>query len=285
MLKQFAARVPEVEARGEAVVDLAGRPFAIRRAFVEEARAQEQAPRIAALGRALLVMHAPTDGVVGVENAAGDLRGGAAPEELRRARRRGPPAFAPGGRLLRRAGAGRLGLALPAGAPRPPRPRPPSPRWSQRKGGGGGGNGRGALPAGGDGRAPPAAGRRAGLGRRPRQRPFALRPAARLARRLHRDDDPALRGAQGSRAARGSASRCATEKIHAADCAECETREGKLDEIGGRSRWRATSAPRQRARLLEIADRCPVHRTLHSEVRVLTAATPVPGTPNASQPT
>ena len=69
VLKQFAARVPEVEARGEAVVDLAGRPFAIRRAFVEEARAQEQAPRIAALGRALLVMHAPTDGVVGVENA------------------------------------------------------------------------------------------------------------------------------------------------------------------------------------------------------------------------
>lgn len=58
VLKQFAARVPEVEARGEAVVDLAGRPFAIRRAFVEEARAQEQAPRIAALGRALLVMHA-----------------------------------------------------------------------------------------------------------------------------------------------------------------------------------------------------------------------------------
>jgi alpha/beta superfamily hydrolase len=58
VLKQFAARVPEVEARGEAMVDLAGRPFAIRRAFVEEARAQEQASRIAALGRALLVMHA-----------------------------------------------------------------------------------------------------------------------------------------------------------------------------------------------------------------------------------
>jgi alpha/beta superfamily hydrolase len=58
VLKRFAARVPGVEARGVAVVDLAGRPFAIRLAFVEEARAQEQAPRIAALGRALLVMHA-----------------------------------------------------------------------------------------------------------------------------------------------------------------------------------------------------------------------------------
>ncbi|CAA9215130.1 MAG: Bll2902 protein, partial [uncultured Acetobacteraceae bacterium] len=49
----------------------------------------------------------------------------------------------------------------------------------------------------------PAAGRRAGPGRRPGQRPFALRPAARLAGRLHRDDDPALRGAQGPRAAPG----------------------------------------------------------------------------------
>jgi alpha/beta superfamily hydrolase len=79
VLKQFAARVPGVEARGVAVVDLAGRPFAIRLAFVEEARTQEQAPRIAALGRALLVMHASTDGVVGVENAPGDLRSGEAP--------------------------------------------------------------------------------------------------------------------------------------------------------------------------------------------------------------
>ena len=79
VLKQFAARVPRVEARDVAVVDLAGRPFAIRLAFVEEARAQEQAPRIAALGRALLVMHASTDGVVGVENARVDLRSGEAP--------------------------------------------------------------------------------------------------------------------------------------------------------------------------------------------------------------
>jgi pimeloyl-ACP methyl ester carboxylesterase len=64
-----AANVSEVEARGEAVVDLVRRPFAIRRSLVEEAQAREQGPCIATLGRALLVMHAPPDGVAGVDNA------------------------------------------------------------------------------------------------------------------------------------------------------------------------------------------------------------------------
>ena len=59
-------------------------------------------------------------------------------------------------------------------------------------------------------------------------------------------------------------------KIHAADCAECETREGKLDEITLEGDLGAEG----RARLLDIADRCPVHRTLHSEVRVLTTVAP-----------
>ncbi len=63
-------------------------------------------------------------------------------------------------------------------------------------------------------------------------------------------------------------------KIHAADCAECETREGKLDEIAREIALEGDLAPEERARLLEIADRCPVHRTLRSEVRVLTTEAP-----------
>ena len=57
-------------------------------------------------------------------------------------------------------------------------------------------------------------------------------------------------------------------KIHATDCAECETREGMLDRI---ERDIALSGPlseTQRARLLEIAERCPVHRTLVSEINI-----------------
>jgi putative redox protein len=59
-------------------------------------------------------------------------------------------------------------------------------------------------------------------------------------------------------------------RIHAVDCAECETKEGMLDRI---ERDIALAGPlddEQRARLLEIAERCPVHRTLTSEVTIRT---------------
>ena len=58
-------------------------------------------------------------------------------------------------------------------------------------------------------------------------------------------------------------------KIHAADCAECETREGKLDQIGLELILTGTLTDEQRARLLEIANMCPVHRTLTSEIRIV----------------
>ena len=59
-------------------------------------------------------------------------------------------------------------------------------------------------------------------------------------------------------------------KIHAADCADCETREGKLDEISVELILTGDLDQDQRTRLLEIAGKCPVHRTLHSEVTVPT---------------
>ena len=57
-------------------------------------------------------------------------------------------------------------------------------------------------------------------------------------------------------------------KIHAADCADCETREGKLDEITLDLILTGVLSEEQRARLLEIAGKCPVHRTLTSEVSI-----------------
>ena len=63
-------------------------------------------------------------------------------------------------------------------------------------------------------------------------------------------------------------------KIHAVDCAECETKEGMLDRI---EREISVSGPldeQQRARLLEMADRCPVHRTLTSEINIRTRLAP-----------
>jgi putative redox protein len=59
-------------------------------------------------------------------------------------------------------------------------------------------------------------------------------------------------------------------KIHAADCAECETREGMLDRIERDIHFSGSLTGEQRSRLLEIADKCPVHRTLTSEIRIAT---------------
>lgn len=59
-------------------------------------------------------------------------------------------------------------------------------------------------------------------------------------------------------------------KIHAKDCAECETREGMLDRIDREISLSGALSEEQRTRLLEIADRCPVHRTLTSEIDIRT---------------
>ena len=59
-------------------------------------------------------------------------------------------------------------------------------------------------------------------------------------------------------------------KIHAEDCADCETREGMLDQIERDIRFSGSLSADQRAKLLEIADKCPVHRTLTSEIKIRT---------------
>ena len=60
--------------------------------------------------------------------------------------------------------------------------------------------------------------------------------------------------------------------MHAADCEDCESREGKVDQIVRVVELQGDLDATQRARLIEIADRCPIHRTLHSEVQILTRA-------------
>lgn len=57
-------------------------------------------------------------------------------------------------------------------------------------------------------------------------------------------------------------------KVHARDCSDCETRVGKVDEISREITLEGDLTEEQRQRLLEIADRCPVHRTLASEIKI-----------------
>jgi putative redox protein len=61
-------------------------------------------------------------------------------------------------------------------------------------------------------------------------------------------------------------------KIHAEDCAECETKGGMLDQIDMVIGMEGALDPEQRKRLMEIADKCPVHRTLTSEIHIVTRA-------------
>jgi putative redox protein len=70
VLRQLGCALDRIKSEGEAEVKLAGRPFRIRRSFVEDAETQRLEDKIRTLGRALLVLHAPRDEVVGIENAS-----------------------------------------------------------------------------------------------------------------------------------------------------------------------------------------------------------------------
>ena len=61
-------------------------------------------------------------------------------------------------------------------------------------------------------------------------------------------------------------------KIYAADCGACETKEGMLDRIERDIHFAGPLTEEQRSKLIEIANKCPVHRTLTSEINIITRA-------------
>ncbi len=67
----FREHVAEIEERGEALVQLAGRPFRIRREFLTDAAEQNLRQNVSELGRALLILHSPVDATVPIGNATG----------------------------------------------------------------------------------------------------------------------------------------------------------------------------------------------------------------------
>ena len=68
----------------------------------------------------------------------------------------------------------------------------------------------------------------------------------------------------------GVTARLRHSRIHATDCAECETKEGKIDRIELDIEFAGPLSDEQRSKLLEIAEKCPVHRTLVSETNIRT---------------
>ncbi|MEL6661781.1 MAG: bifunctional alpha/beta hydrolase/OsmC family protein [Pseudomonadota bacterium] len=71
VIEAFSASLDEIEEAGEAEVSLAGRPFTIKRQFLEDVRGAKVRDAAAELKRPLLVMHSPVDATVGIENATG----------------------------------------------------------------------------------------------------------------------------------------------------------------------------------------------------------------------
>jgi putative redox protein len=70
VLRHISGDLDRLQAEGEAQVSIGGRPFKLRRGFLDDLPQHDQAARIGALRRALLVLHAPGDTVVGIDNAS-----------------------------------------------------------------------------------------------------------------------------------------------------------------------------------------------------------------------
>lgn len=70
VIHNFGPKIAEIDEKGAAEVSLAGRPFTIQKQFLDDVRGSDLKTRVARMKKALLVLHAPTDATVGIENAA-----------------------------------------------------------------------------------------------------------------------------------------------------------------------------------------------------------------------
>mgnify|MGYP005839687065 CR=1 FL=1 len=262
----FKGSIEEIRDKGEAEVRIGGRPFHVKKQFLDDIEGHDQQQRIASLRKPLLVFHSPVDDIVGVENAGEIFKAAKHPKSfvslenadhllsdesdaayvadvlVSWARRYLPDLarpsldsrFRPSEKyvVVAEAGSGKFLQAIDANGHRMVADEP--------------------FPVGGDNRGPTPYGLLlAGLGACTSMtiRMYADRkklPLEHVSVKLTHD------------------------KIHADDCADCETNTGKIDEIVREIEIRGDLDDEQRDKLLEIADKCPVHRTLHSEVRVRT---------------
>jgi uncharacterized OsmC-like protein/fermentation-respiration switch protein FrsA (DUF1100 family) len=264
-LKYFERDVSEIEAKGETKVTLAGRDFTIRKSFLDDLRSHDQGARIARLGKALIVFHSPADDTVGIENAKAIFEAARHPKSF--------VALDGADHLLtRRADAEYVASVL---TPWAARYVPTASEPAQ------------AAPEAADGVVVESTGK------------GGFQQLVSVGAHRFLADEPVAVGGLGSGpgpydlllAALGACTSMTMQmyaerkgwktgrirvllhhqKIYAKDCADCETREGTLDEI---SREITIPGPEldeaQHARLMEIADKCPVHRTLHSEIKIRT---------------
>jgi uncharacterized OsmC-like protein/fermentation-respiration switch protein FrsA (DUF1100 family) len=259
----FEDRLEEIAREGEVDVKLAGRPFRISRSFVEDLAEHRMREHIGSLHKALLVLHSPTDEIVGIDNASRIFLAARHPKSF--------VSLAGADHLLsRRSDATYVAkvihvwaeryLDMPADAPQLP---DDANTVLVRETGGGRFQQEVKVRAhrfladepvavgGLDSGPGPYDLVLAGLGACTAMtvRLYAERKALPLER---------------------VSVRLSHAKIHAVDCEYCETKEGVIDRIERAITLRGDLDAAQRGRLMEIADKCPVHRTLTSEVDIRT---------------
>src|ERR1700691_1689385 len=263
----FADRIEDIRKHGKVEVSLAGRPFHIKREFLDDIAEHNLMDHVTKLHKALLVMHAPTDDTVGIDNATRIFVAAKHPKSF--------VSLAGADHLLtNRQDALYVADVIAAWATRY-LDTDVSTEASNNE-----------------------AGPREVVVRETRngkiQQTVTVGPHQMLA------DEPAASGGDdtglapydfllaGLGACTSMTMRLYAErkslplerttvtlrhsKIHAEDCAECETKAGMLDQIDRVITMEGPLDAEQRKKLMEIADKCPVHRTLTSEIRILTGA-------------
>jgi uncharacterized OsmC-like protein/alpha/beta superfamily hydrolase len=264
----FDERVAEIADKGEVEVSIAGRSFPIRRALLDDIGQQNLATRIASLHKALLVFHSPTDDTVGIDNASHIFTTAKHPKSFisltgadHLLSRTSDAVYvahvvaAWAERYLDMAEDAAAGVDIPEGTVVVRETR--NGLFQQEIA-----VGKHRFVAD-----EPAAvgGRDTGPG------PYDLLLAAlgactSMTIRLYAD----RKGIPLER----TQVRLRHEKIYADDCANCETKEGKIDRIDREISFEGDLDAATRTRLLEMADKCPVHRTLKSEVDIRTVEGP-----------
>lgn len=254
VLNQFGSHLEEIEEKGSAEVDLAGRPFRIRRDFIEDARSHDLAGRLRKLRRALLVMHAPNDRIVPVSNAQEIFTAALHPKSF--------VSLDDADHLLSRSADARYaGQVIAAWAGRFLDPETPQPADGARV------SGRtedGFLCR-------VQAGPHELLADEPRSAGGSDRgpdPYGLLASALASCTVMTLNMYARHKGLPVDRVICEVShsKVHARDCDQCESGERKVDELSRHIRIEGDLSEEQRQRMLAMADRCPVHRTLQGEI-------------------
>ena len=258
----FVGELDEIERAGSAEVALAGRRFRISRDFVRDLEAQNLAERVHKLGRALLILHSPADAIVGIEHAARLFQAARHPKSFvsldgadhllgdRRDSTYVARTLAAWASRYIDVADEAAGDGLPHGTVRVEDLERPFTQRVQA--------GPHVLTAD-----EPAAVGGADAGPGPYDLLLAgLGACTSMTLRMYAD--------RKQWPLEGVSVELVHRRIHAEDCASSETSAGKLDRIERVVTVRGELDAEQRARLLEIADRCPVHRTLKGEVDIPT---------------